>query len=80
MSLAIQIGLYTLVAMTLVAWFIERQLTVNDSDRGVQVGDSLRSTRRRLVARHLRAEIHSTALRYRRELDDELNEADSENG
>jgi hypothetical protein len=80
MSLAMQIGLYILVALTLVAWFIDWNQTVNGNYPGFRATEGLKSARRRLMARHLKAEIHSTALRYRRELNDELNQSDIENG
>ena len=40
----------------------------------------LRSARRRLAARSVKAEVRSTTLRFRRELDDELDRMDDKKG
>jgi hypothetical protein len=80
MSLATHIYICILCGLCLFYACLALLWMPDDSKHTSQVDAGLRSARRRLFARHLKAEIRSTSRRFRRELDDELNRIDTARG
>jgi hypothetical protein len=75
-SLIQHLEIFGLFALTVALTCLVLRSEPDPSKRSAQTAAGLQSARRQLAARHLKAEIHSSALRMRRELDRELNRMD----